>query len=452
VRHTAVRACVVVGWALIASACDRPPSRPAADNVLLLVVDTLRADHTSLYGYPRRTTPALERLAASAVVFEQARSQAACTFPSVNSLLTGRHPAEFLGAFYGDFSIPARLPTLAERLQERGWATFAASASAVVRATPSPVNLVGGFGRGFDRFDEHCTGRDAACLTARLGKFLDRRASRFFAYVHFMEPHHPYAPPPAHARRFATAGGTRPWILAGDPDPIERALSAGAPVDVTRAELAQLVDLYDDEIAYLDAQLDALFGDLARRHLLDRTLIVLAADHGEMFLEHGDIKHCRQLWDTVVRTPLVVWWPDRPGRRVTAPVENVDLVPTVLDALGVRVPDAVFDGRSLRPLLDGRADPGPRYAHGVQAALRSVTDGRYKLIVDVVAGTARLYDLARDPGEHEERGAVLPAERARLGEALAAHVTAHEGADAGARSAARAAEVERALRALGYVQ
>jgi arylsulfatase A-like enzyme len=442
---------LVAAVVALMAGCDHP-RREAPRNLLLVVVDTLRADHLGLYAYPRDTSPNLDRLAASGVVFEQARSQAACTFPSVGSLLTSRVSAEFLGQFYGDFSIPERLTTVEEVLQRLGWATFAASASSVVRATPSRVNLKGGYGRGFERFDESCENADARCINARFLEFLETRPERFFAYLHYLEPHHPYQPPAEHARRFAREGPWPWWVQAGNPDPIERALTRHERPPVSEAELQHLVDLYDDEIAWFDEQLGRLFDALRARGLLENTVVVLAADHGEMFLAHGAVKHCRKLYDEVIRTPLVFWVPHVSGRRVTASVENLDVVPTVLDLLGVPATELHFDGRSLRAAIEGAPPSDRHYAFSAQDELRSVTDGRYKLIYDLVANRAALFDLERDPGELADRVNDLPGERDRLQHELARRLAATEGPDGPVRNVGLSREVERSLRALGYLQ
>lgn len=423
---------------------------PTPRHVLVLLVDTLRADHLSLYGYHRSTSPALDALARDAVVFEHARSQGACTFPSVNSLLTSRHPGHFFGQGWANFSIPEGTPAAGELLRPYGFTTFAASASGVVRATPSKVNPGGGFGRGFDTFDETCLDQPAECINRRFLAFLDRRPARFFAYLHYMEPHHPYAAPRTFPRRFTDTQKGPPWVLAGTPDPIEKALLSGQPSPATPEDLQGLVDRYDDEIAYWDTQLAALMAELDRRRLRDDTLIVLVADHGEMFMEHGDIKHCRKLFDTVTHTPLVLWLRGVPGRRVPAPVQNVDVLPTILDLLHVTPSAWTPQGRSLVPLVAGRA-MAPEIAFSAQDALRSANDARFKLIRNTRTGTAQLYDLVADPGEHADVAASHPAERARLDTALDAWLVLHDAANA--RTGGEAArDVQNALRALGYME
>jgi arylsulfatase A-like enzyme len=420
-------------------------------NVLVLLVDTLRADHLSLYGYPRPTSPTLDALARDAVVFERARSQAPCTFPSVNSLLTSRYPGHFVGQGFANFAIPEGMPTAAELLKAHGIATFAASASRIVRATPSKTNPKGGFGRGFDTFDETCVDKAAQCINQRFFDFLGRTWRPFFAYLHYMEPHHPYAPPTTFNPRFADPTATGPtWALMGNPDPIEKALAAGRPAPGTPADLQMLVDHYDDEIAYWDTQLGALFAELDRRGLRRNTMIVLAADHGEMFLEHGDIKHCRKLFDTVTHTPLVVWLAGTGGRHVETPVQNVDVLPTILDVLGVETPGWTPHGHSLKALLHGQPMER-RLAYSALDKLSSVNDARFKLIRDTQYGTTQLFDLTADPGEHADVASSYPEERERLDGALAAWLAEHDRANARSGGAA-GRDVQDALRALGYME
>ena len=265
-------------------------------NAILLVTDTLRADHLSLYGYERKTSPNLERLAAHASVFETARSQASCTFPSVNSLLTSRPVRAFLGEDPMDRRLERHDP-IAAILKRRGLRTLAISASWVVRATPSPHNdWGGGYDAGFDVFDESCVVRPAECLNTKAVELLDRATGPFFLYLHYLDTHDPYQPPVSHAQRFARPYSGPEAFARGDPNPIANHLY-GSPGGVDPGikprpdDIAHLVDLYDDEIAYLDRELALLFAALRERDLLGSTVVALAADHGEEFLEHGHIKH-----------------------------------------------------------------------------------------------------------------------------------------------------------------
>lgn len=190
-----------------ATACHRPVSAPPTparpSNVVVVLVDTLRADHMSTFGYERTTTPFIDRMAASGIVFERARAQASCTFPSVNSIFTSRYPGPFLRQGPGEMGIPEHLPTIAEILRDAGYSTAAVSASHIVRATPSDYNPNGGFDRGFDTFIEGCVWLHGSCLNNKVFEQLDGIEEPFFLYIHYMEPHSPYQPPERFRRRFA---------------------------------------------------------------------------------------------------------------------------------------------------------------------------------------------------------------------------------------------------------
>jgi arylsulfatase A-like enzyme len=440
--------------ALASTACTGEPDRQNRPrNVILIVVDTLRADRLSAFGYGRPTSPNLAAFARHAVRFDAARSQAACTFPSVNSLLTARWPAAFLGQPNQALGIPPGIPSLAEILQARGFHTVAVSASAVVRKSPSRFNPGGGFARGFDVFHEDCVWQPASCVDAAAAEHLRPPApgdQPLFLYLHYIDPHGPYQPPPTWRRRFATGAPDKEWVRKGNPNPIGDWLYKGKPhPGFTPQDLQHLKDLYDEEIGFVDSQLGALFGRLRRSGLLESSLVILAADHGEEFLEHGDVKHCRNLFDTSLHVPLVVRVPGGAARVVASPVQNLDLVPTVLDYLGIESgikTAGAFAGRSLRAAIEGKAEPEIQYA--LQGSLRSAAEGRYKLIEDLATGKQALYDLKADPGETKD---VLTAERrayAPLRDALAKWLARNEGK--GAADASRAAQEK--LRSLGYIE
>ncbi len=455
-------AALLAGWLLAAGACARHGAgeraaqalRPA-HNVVFILVDTLRADHLPLYGYGRDTSPNLTALGRESLVFQAARSQASCTFPSVNSMLTSRSASAFLGQPGGAMGLPAGIPGLAELLHARGFHTAAVSASPIVRASPGRFNPGGGYGRGFDSFQEDCVWQGADCVTGQALPHLGRDPRPLFLYLHYLDPHGPYAPPAGYRPRFARGRPDKDFVRRGDPNPIARWLyQGGADPRVTAADLAYLVDLYDDKIAFFDAQLGRLLAALRAGGLLDDTLLVLAADHGEEFLEHGDVKHCRNLFDTTIRTPLLLRVPGARPRAVAEPVENLDIVPTLLDLLGAAAGGganaaAGFEGRSLRPAAEGRPLP-PRLQRAAQGALRSVADGRLKLVRDVAGGRFALYDLAHDPGERRDVASERRSDFHRLREALDAWLARTEGRLAG-DAVRRAEEAARRLRALGYL-
>jgi arylsulfatase A-like enzyme len=439
--------------ALLLLSCHREPGEPREPsrprNVIFLLVDTLRADRLSGYGYARSTSPNLDAFAQGAVKFAADRSQAACTFPSANSILTSRWPAAFLGQPDQKLGIPPGIPSLAEILHRRGFHTVAVSASAVVRRSPSRFNPSGGFDRGFDVFHEDCVWKPAECVNAAAAPHLKEGKSPLFLYLHYIDPHGPYQPPPSWRRRFTTGAPTKEWVRKGDPNPIGDWLYKSKPnPGFTPEDLRYLKDLYDEEIAYFDSQLAGLLAAVRRAGLLDDSLVILTADHGEEFLEHGDVKHCRNLFDTSLHVPLLVKVPGVAGRTVARPVQNLDLVPTVLDYLGIDARGSHFEGRSLRPEIAGRAGGGEDLQLGLQGTLRSAADGRFKLVQDLAGGPPKLFDLQADPGETKD---VLAAERrayAHLRDALARWLAQSEGR--GAADAARAAQEK--LRSLGYIE
>ncbi len=392
---------------VVTAACVNPeqgpaPAQPATPpNVIFVLVDTLRADHTSLHGYPRATTPFLDTLAAESVVFERARSQSGCTYPSVNSLLTSRYAFDFYRRGSGDLGIPEQYPSMAELLKPNGYATAAVSASPIVRATPSEHNPFAGFGRGFDVFDESCLWKTAECVNRTAEEILETLPEPYFLYLHYMDPHDFYQAPKTH-RTFAGEYDGHDFITAGNPNPIGEMLYDNGPkVDIDDSDIQYLIDLYDDEIVYFDVMFRNLITGLKATGVLERSLLIVTADHGEEFLEHGHVKHCRGVWNTLTHVPLLVRLPDgaRPGR-VSDPVQLVDLLPTVLELTGVPGDGVAMEGTSLMPMIEG-ADASRGFAFSDQSKYRSVDDGRFHLILDGLDSSVTLYDTHADPLELE---------------------------------------------------
>lgn len=449
-------ACWLV-WAGLALSCQSPAPPPSKlpPNVVLLVVDTLRADHLSAYGYARSTSPNLDRWVEGGVLWSQARSQASCTFPSVNSLLTSRDPMVFLGQPDGSMGLPEGIVSLPELLAGAGYRTLAISASPVVRKSPTRFNPHGGFERGFEVFDEQCLWKSADCLNARVEALLPTLIEPYFLYLHYMEPHGPYRPPATHQPRFSRPFTAPQHILDGDPNPIADALyKQSKPSPASPRELEHLVDLYDEEISYFDSELPRLWAAVERQTGERGTAWVLAADHGEGFLEHGDIKHCRTPYDEQVKTPLLLRLPSGgAGARLPHAVSNLDIAPTVLELVGLP-PPPTFEGKSLLSLLTspGLAEAHRRLSFSSQGAARTVTDGRFKLIYDLEQKTARLFDLAVDPRERVDVSGSRPEDLRRLTRRLYERLVAVEGSASPRRSLELGEAAERRLKALGYLQ
>ncbi len=450
-------ACSAVITALISLGCGQGSTPPTVEstppNVILVLVDTLRADHMSLYGYERATTPFIDGFAADAVVFDRARSQAGCTFPSVNSLFTSRYAFDFYRQGEGQMGIPAEYPTIAEILHARGYHTIAVSASPIVRSTPTKENPNGGFGAGFEVFDESCLWDDAECVNGRALELLGDTREPFFLYLHYMDPHGNYAPPADYQKIFAGPYDGYDFIAAGDHNPIADMIYADGPkLEIEDRDMQHLVDLYDDEIRYFDGQFSRLVASLRQDDLLDRSLLIFTSDHGEEFLEHGHVGHCRGVWDTLTRVPLFVRLPSTTdGRRIDPAVQLVDILPTVLDELGIEAAATPFEGLTLGPLLEG-GGAARDFAFTDQSRYRAADDGRWQLILDGVESSATLYDLRADPLQQHDLSTQNPSQAERMGAVLNRWLK-----DTGqwvrfdeALAASKAKEEE--LRALGYLR
>jgi arylsulfatase A-like enzyme len=448
-------------------------AEPADWNVVVVMVDTLRAENLGLYGHQRDTSPHLDAFARANIWFDNARSQAPCTFPSANTVLTGRFTTEFLGRPASFMGIGPETPSLAQILSDEGYATVAISASPIVRKTPSNFNPSGGFDPGFALFDERCLWNHASCINDRAFETLSILREPFFLYLHYMDPHGPFQPPETWPRRFAGPDDAFPeHIRRGNPNPIANAIykgAGGADEAWTMAQVDHLLDLYDEEIAYFDTQFQELLDRLEETGLAERTILFLVADHGEEFLEHDGIKHCHTLYDTEIKTPMVLALPPgAPGggaaRAVSAPVANQSVVPTVLDLLGIDPTDHGVGGGegvpatgwapSLVPLLAGETDDNG-LVYSAWGTRRGVFDGRHKLVYHLEGGRFEMFDLESDPDELDDllegvaEGSEPEPFRTLKRALFQFLIDTESGAAAGA---AAGKKTEDALRALGYLQ
>ena len=348
-------------------------------NLLLISLDTLRADRLGAYGYDAAQTPYLDGLAERGLRFTRATTVAALTLPAHSSLMTGTFPAFHGVRDNGGFYLGEEARTLAETLSGAGYRTGGFVGAFVL---DSRWGIAQGFDRFFDDFDlskyQQAPGMDAiqrpgSEVVDRALEWLRALGGReseapFFAWVHLYDPHTPYeAPEPFRSRFPATASGA-----------------------------------YDAEIAATDAEIGRLLDALANDGRLENTLVVAVADHGEMLGEHGEVTHGFFIYDAAVRVPLIIAGPGIPAAEVHDQVRLVDVMPTVLARLGIEVP-ADVQGVDLMPLARGESlglyahseSWYPRYHYG-WSELQSIQDGRYKLIR---APRPELYDLQNDPRE-----------------------------------------------------
>ncbi len=462
--HIATRPVVLlgalVGAAAIGGGCGQPLEvREPATNVVVISVDTLRPDFLGAGGDPSGTSPALDRLAARGAQFPGARSTSSWTLPAHMSLLTGQYPSSH-GVTGDGASLPAGKRTLAQTLSERGYRTGGfVSGPYLHRAY--------GFDRGFDVY-AHCMdygvalndeGRVANVIRAnqlshrgQTGPDLHRRATEwlatvpdhepYFLFVHYWDPHYDFEP-------------SFPWDRWIDPDWKGRFRADGfltnrriAP-DMSPERRKRLLDLYRGEIRATDEWIGALLDVIESRGETDRTLIVVTADHGEEFFEHGAKGHRNNLYDESLRVPLVVTGVAALGKRglFEDPVSLVDVVPTLERSLDVP-PSEEIQGIDLAGIANGEVERA-----GVAAELhrvkRAFVASRWKLLVDQESGREEIYALDSDPGEANDLrdSAKLPAADLVSGlEAAALDRWAPEGLPEAPIDAA----TEERLRALGY--
>nr|MDJ0867385.1 sulfatase [Myxococcota bacterium] len=430
------------------------PAAGARPDVLLLLLDTLRADALGVHGAAPSPSPALDALAAESVVFERAIAAAPWTVPSVIALLSGRHPSSFdpdRGRPRPDLRLATGVPTLPQALRAAGYH--------VAGFTKNPLVGPGsGLEAGFEVY-EHVGGDDAELrsgaqlvdATLRWARVFgawrrDGGDAPFFLSVHFMDPHVDYLPPRAF-RSPETRAYRGPFD--GRAATLHRMTRSGpGPAD---GEIAQMRRLYRDEVAYLDAQVARLLAGLTALGLLDprQSVLVVTSDHGEQFGEHGRFEH-GDLHVENVHVPLWIRAPGLAPRRVPQVVAGVDLTPTLLDLLGLP-PLAGQEGRSVAPLL--RGDPlSERPAVTEYGGATRVTGARWSLLRNG-DGSEELYDGVADPREREDRAGAATPERAVLEAALAEHA-ARPVPDAGPPARARPLDpaLRERLEQLGYLE
>lgn len=404
-----------------------PAAQAGAPNVLLIILDTVRAMSLSLYGYPRPTTPELERFAARGTLFTRAISAGPWTLPSHASTFTGREAHELSTDWY--VPLDATYPTLAEQLRDAGYNTAGFSANVwyasremglgrgflhyedyrrslaeLMVSASIPRVLRGEYVRKLGREDDMPDRKSAEDINTAFLGWLDQEGNHpYFAFLNFYDAHTPYLPPESFAGQFET-GTAR---LSHAPD----RTSATAQPDSVRVREAQ--DSYDAAIASLDHQLGQLFRELERRGTLDNTVVIIAADHGEEFFEHGVPEHGNSLYLPSVHVPLMIVWPNHvpAGLRVTSPVGVRQVAATLMDLLG-RGAQSPFPGPSLTrtwvtpdsafepPIFNqlGHATGLPAWYPVSKGDMFAVLFGGLRYIRNG-DGAPELYDFDHDPAE-----------------------------------------------------
>jgi arylsulfatase A-like enzyme/Flp pilus assembly protein TadD len=430
-RHFRVRSAwiLLISTALLAAGLfyfvrHKPvvPGKYKDYNLVLITMDTVRADHLRQYGYSKIQTPNLDRLAAQSYIFQDAMSHAPLTLPSHVSMLTGKIPRSHGVLDNGGFHLHDKEITLPEILKEAGYRTGAVVSSFVL---DSRWGLDQGFDDYYDNFslaefkalNPHDAQRRAVDTQKEAELWLDSHyQNKFFFWVHFFDPHEPYDPPEPYRTEYS-----------------------GQP--------------YDGEIAYMDQSIGKLLDKLLHLGIADRTIIILTSDHGEGLGEHNELSHSTFLYNTTQHVPFFIRLPDAEKREISGIVRQIDLAPTALDLLGVEPPKEM-QGLSLIPMMNGKKEKRAAYSesafaklHYGWAPLESITTGEYKYIH---APKPELYDRSEDYGEKNN----LISARPEITKALKQELTSfreNAGASSNQEPQKIDPEIEENLRSLGYV-
>jgi arylsulfatase A-like enzyme len=423
----------------------------AGVNVLLVVLDAASALHFGCYGYGRATTPEIDRIAAEGALFERAYTPAVYTLAAMSSLWTSQYADEHQNVDLRNASLDRVRVTLAEQLRARGVHT----AGFVANGMAGPAFS---FDRGFAEFHEVYAGHGSRAEGFRqlVPSFLREVGDRrFFAYLHYREPHAPYDPPAPFDSMFGP-DTPLPRALRSD---TRRLMALHNENELGAAGREHVVRLYDGNLAYADREVGWLRQRLEQAGLWDKTAVIVTADHGEALLEHGWIGHNAQLYEESTRIPLIVRLPSGRGPRglrLSGLADLVDLAPTIADLLGLRGAAGAppeFRGRSLLPALGGA--PGKPVVVMRSAGERprfGVRDERFKLIHDSGSGRDELYDLVADPLEKSDLSGADPLRTAYYRQSLHAWLLGLERVEPSDAETRLTPEQLENLRALGYVQ
>ncbi|HXU46334.1 MAG TPA: sulfatase [Thermoanaerobaculia bacterium] len=385
-----------IAWAELYRQGESATERP---NLIFVIIDTLRSDHLSAYGYARKTSPELDRFARGALLFRNAFSAATWTLPSTASLMTGLYPDQ-----HGVLQLPDVLPptavTLAERLRALGYRTAAFTDGGF-------VDPEWGFAQGFDRYDSTrgpaWEPKDVRKVAGPASRWISSvRTAPYFLFVHTYEVHQPYLNSEGLANAYLPEGVSR------------QGCAIEFPSRLPPREVARLVALYDGEIRRADRYLAEVWRAIATSPGAPRTAILVTSDHGEEFQEHGNLDHgLGKVFDENVRVPLILKLPEGKTGTIETPASGIDVLPTFLDLAGAgRDEIAALPGRSLLPIAEGKpVEPreilieGSNSFYQLRERRYRLDQGSRSLVFDSMRRRAQVFDRARDPGMRNARPA-----------------------------------------------
>ena len=438
-----------------ASETKSPITKKTHPSLLLITIDTLRADRLPFYGYKRNTAPFLGKLAEHGIVFTNAYSTSSWTVPAVTSMVTGVYPSSHgitrgsikKAHVYRQERIPRKLPNLPEQLQALGYRTYAITAN-----THLMKDL--GFGRGFDRYDciGFCTAEKVNRVFLEWKQEIESQNSPVFVWLHYFDPHIPYI-------------GRQPWLNQYQSDETEGECttisSVSRPVKLGRVLqkkgpriLTLIQSHYDSEINYCDEHIKKLFQEFPS---LEQYAVVFTADHGEEFMEHGKLGHGRNLYNNTVRIPLFVRIPGKTSTTTSKDVVSlIDVAPTLLAIAGGKAPPS-WQGRALIN-QKGRVSPmKERYVlaqlhNGIAPPLNALIGSEWKLVVNDKTNAQELYNLIHDPAEMNNLTTSQSEKTKQLNESIQKLVLSLTPAPKTGETKPLQKDKEEMLRSLGYIQ
>ncbi len=357
-------------FAILQTGCGSHPEK--GPNVLLITIDTVRADYTGCYGSPDVKTPNIDNTAASGVMFTRAVAPSQCTNPSHASMFTGLYPTRHQ-VLDNRTPLTNEAKTLAEIFKEKGYSTIGAVSARHLNSKNS------NFAQGFDFFFE-CEDREKNAAERNklfLRKLEEISDSRFFAWIHYYDPHGDYAPPPPYDNMYPVGSNY-------EPVPPQKTMNLNPRAKSKPVDPDQIIPLYKGEISFLDEQIGVVLRFLKKKKLTNKTLIIIAADHGESMTEKG-IYFCHAgMYNPVLHIPLIMSMPGTlpPGHRVNKVISGLDVFPTILEIAGIDYAKDQIDGRSLAPMF---SDPSYRnhlivISEAVDCVIRAIYKDGYKLI------------------------------------------------------------------------
>ncbi len=454
----------------------RLPQRHAvasdAPNVVFVLVDALRSDRLSCYGYSRPTSPFIDQLASRGTLFANGYSHGNRTVIAMPSLFTSLYPSYTRSVTTANWNVP--LPdsqtTMAEMFQHAGYSTLGMMSNPYLKR---PFGLT----QGFDRVEEFNNGRfhlslyrvmialgqitkpryadgltaNAREVTDAAVAWLSRTPSRspFFCYVHYMDVHHPYLPPLVYDEMF----NTQDWVASADPMALYaktiELVHSRRRYPLSDTELTRLSDLYDACIRYVDSEIARLVATAEKRNGR-RTIVVVTSDHGDEFQEHGFLYHNNVVVEELIRVPLVVWQPgDNTPRRVDDLVRHVDVLPTLAELLGLDAPARAI-GRSLVPLMRGEREDSPQVSIAEGDYCSALVEPGWKVMRVDTTDADSLFDLVADPAGMRDISSLHPKRFGRMRDSLDLYFHGVPASTPSVLTEVDAATL-RQLRALGYI-